>query len=204
MADMHRINLLPDIKQERLQQQRQEQYARLAALAVIIGMGALALVMGGAALYQRQSLISTQESIENEQAAIAEIENRQELVGMQTALEELPALSEQKLFASQLPEIMEQVVPEEVNITFLEYASGGEMELIGESRSYRDIYTFVDALEKVEGTVTLDGQEQRSARFFSRVEFMSSSAGEDITFSVNATLDESFLSAAHFTEADDE
>lgn len=204
MIDTQRINLLPDIKQERLQQQRREQYTRLAALAVIVGMAAIALIIGGAAVYQWQSLVGTQEDIEEERANIAAIENRQQLVGMQTALEELPALSAQKLLVTELPAIMEQVVPQGTTITVLEYQAGGAVEIAGETGSFRDLYEFVDALETVEGTVEMNGQEQESARFFRQVVLTGGSPGEEVAFTLEAELDEAFLSPSQFTGADNE
>ncbi len=193
MADLQRINLIPDIKKERIKQQRKEQLTRLVAWGVIGGMGALTLLMVSAAVFQWRSLVSTQESIEREQAAIESIENKDELVGMQTALEELPELSRQKVFVSQLPNIMENVVPNNVTLTFMGYSTGGDIELTGKTDSYRSLYTFVDALENVEGTPSINGEEGESSQFFTNVEYQESTGGEEITFSVSATLDESFI-----------
>jgi hypothetical protein len=201
MAQTDYINLLPDIKRERMRRQRIEQYTRLGAYAVIGGSVLALLVVGGAAFYQRHQLLTAQEGIEQERAAIAEIEDRNELRGMQIALERLPELAEQKIFMAQLPKVLEQVVPDRVSLESFEYISGGEVEFVAKSGSYRDIYTFVDALEKVQGRVVVNNQESDRQRFFRDVQLdENSGSGEEITFSIQASFNEQMISAASLQE----
>lgn len=194
-ADMQQINLLPDIKQERIKQQKREQLIRMVAIIVIAATGAIALIAVSATyIYQRGLLISTQEDIEEERVAIAAMDSQDELTGMQKALEELPQLSQERILVSQLPEILESVVPSNVSVVFFEYIDeGSNIEIVAESSSYIALYEFVDALERVEGEIVDEEGAGRETEFFTNVEFIASSHGEEITFSIEGSLDDTFL-----------
>lgn len=192
------INLIPDIKAERIKQQQREQWARLISIVVIAAVVAITLIAVMAAYaWQRSQLVNTQEAIDDERAAIAAIEEQDELVGMQTALLTLPELSQERLVVSELPQILEAVVPDSVVLTYFEYQSGGDFELVAESRTYADFYELVDAMENVQGAID-DGQnndeEPEQSEFFTNVELVDVSDSEDeITFMVEGTMDEMFL-----------
>lgn len=204
MSDMKRINLIPDIKQERNQRKRREAYTQMVAWVVIIGMGAGLLITGGAAFYQRQKLQSAKEGIQEERAAIESIEQREQLLGMQKALRHLPQLEREKLFVSNLPNVMEQVVPTRVQLKRIEYQRGGAMTINGEAQSYRDLYTFVDALRETEGTISSATGDGRTDRFFNSVTLDSASGGATVEFVLSTNFNESLISAKYLEEGTDE
>lgn len=187
------INLLPDIKQERLRQQRKEQLTKLAAIAVIIVTIVAMVVMVTATILQKRSLVKTQEEISRVRGEIESIENKDELLGTQTALQELPGLASQKVFLSVMPEVLEQVVPAEITITNLQYTTDGGFEVSGNAETFRDLYTFVDSLENTQGNVTIDGETSESTEFFQSVQLTGSSPGDTINFSIAASFNNQVL-----------
>lgn len=187
------INLLPDIKQERLREQRKEQLIKLAAIAVIIVMTVAMVVMVTAALLQKRSLVSTQEDISRVRGETESIEEKDDLLGVQTALQELPGLASQKVYLSKMPGVFEQVVPKDVTISNLQYSTDGSLEISGSTSTFRNLYTFIDSLENTEGNVTVDGETSDSVELFQSVQLTGSSPGDSIDFSITAAFSNQVL-----------
>jgi Tfp pilus assembly protein PilN len=183
------INLLPDIRQAKLRDQRRRRLAlSIGTLVCVACVGGLALLF---LTTQAQKLRIGQltRQIQTGQATISQTENLSEMLTLQRNLASLPKLYTQRVLMTRLFTVLSGISPKELGLTSLDMETVNTLRLGGTARSYATVTKLVRALEA--SNVTLgEGSSQNNQPHFSDIVITSVAAENDgkVTFTMNLTF----------------
>lgn len=205
------LNLLPDIKKEYLKTNRNRRI--IVVLAAVFSAGLLALVASGliyTKLVRGPHAEAQQEDITAAVAQIKETEDLDKILTVNSQLQQLPALHEQKPLSSRLLQYLLVLTPDAVSINELTINFSDEEVIDGVSNRFTmsglaeevaDINILADTLKNA--TYVID-KESESARAFTQVAVptygaVSDDGGTDIgiAFTVQAQYDPAIFAATN-------
>lgn len=195
------INLLPDVKQERLRVQKHRRFAvglSVLVIALALAVPILLLVAKGT---QAVLTARTQDSIDKK---IQELQNTPDLADILTTqahLKSLPALYSQRLLPTRFFDAIPATLPTSVRLSGVEMDLSGSAKFTGYGDNYAAVQKFVAALEAANSLANQSASEQQQqppAKLFSRVQLDSVSsdlATGDVLFIISSSFDPGVLSA---------
>ncbi len=177
---MIQFNLLPDVKQEYIKARRTKRSAIVAA-GLVSGVAltvciVLFLVVDVA---QKKHLSDLNKDIKNYSQQLQKIADLNKILTVQNQLNSLPALHDQKPFASRLPDYLGKVTPAAASITklHLDFAAS-TVSISGVADNLGTVNKFADTLKFT--TFTTDKNEKAEPAF-SSVVLTSFSRGDTTT-----------------------
>jgi Tfp pilus assembly protein PilN len=183
------INLLPDLRQEKL---RNKQLSRLAKLIAggIVGV-CLALVGSMYLITLGQNVKSAQLSsqITQKRDKINSVADLQKILTVQQHLESLDALYKQKTYVSKFYQLLSSLEPKEVSIRSLNLDQQRSLTLNASARNYLSVAKFMKALEASNLSLGF-GAKPTNAPYFSgiKVNAVTADSANQVSFSLTATI----------------
>src|SRR3989344_4886309 len=177
---MIQLNLLPDIKLEYLKTERTKRKIILISSACA-GAALLLLLMLFVVVnvLQKQHLNSLNKDIKTYSAKLSGTTDLNKILTIQTQLESLPAIHDQKVVASRLFSYMSQLTPNQASITSLKIDFvGNTISFSGTADALETVNKFTDTL-KFTTFKTADGSSEDKA--FSNVVLTNFSRDDKIT-----------------------
>lgn len=174
-----KINLLPDVRQTKLQDKQRRQLAISITSAVLVVTAGL--LLAGFLIVQGQNLRINQltTSIKNKKAQVAAFPNVKEILSLQARTAALTPLYSQRVYMTKLAQIMSSQEPTDVDFTSVSLANG-QLTIAAEGKSYLAAARVAKAITNV----SKDG-----VNYFSNVQLSAVSLnGTKTTYSITATL----------------
>lgn len=173
---MIQFNLLPDVKLQYIKAAKAKRMvisvAVLASLAVVIVVGGLSFVVMG---LQKSHLSNLNKDIKTQRQKLEESEDINKILTVQSQLNELNDLHEQKPTVSRLFDYLNKLTPDAVTLSSVRINFDEQtVEIAGNSPAIREVNRFVDTLkftEFTEAVVTEEDEEEKAEpqRAFSEV-----------------------------------
>lgn len=192
------INLLPSLKQERLQEVRMRRIIVGTATAILILSIALPLILLLTRSGQSIVLNRVQKGIDDKLTQLRETENITTILSAQDHLDALPDLYHQRLLVSQLFKILPSVIPQEVSLSDLQIAADGTITFSGTANSYTAVEKFYNGLiladvndfniERAEPNPAVNGHFTDLV-----LENVSGLTGREIGFTISGRFDQTIL-----------
>lgn len=191
------INLLPDIRQAKLREQRRRRMALSVGTIICTACigGLVVLLLATQAQKLRINQLTGQ--IKRDQAEINKTENLSEMLTTQQNLASLPALYNQRRFLTKLFTVLQGISPKELGLTSLDMEDINTMKIGGRAQSYATVTKLVRALEASNVTVGENSSENNRAHF-SNITISNVGAEGDgkVTFTLTAKLSEGVTDAS--------
>lgn len=144
---MININLLPDIKMQRVEAaRRQRTIGALSTLAIGIGIALPVFMMvlwGG----QKALLALTQRGIEDKIKKIQSEDDLSTILTVQNQLTALPELDKQRLFYNNLLNVLPKLIPQNASLLSIDTSEGGSVKVSGKASSLASVNDFVNILQ---------------------------------------------------------
>lgn len=190
------VNLLPKTKQEKIQASRVRQLSITIGSIILLGAVALPLILFISKTTQGIVLKRTQASIDKNQATIEGTPNIVTMLTVQQHLDALPGLYSQRVYVSDLFNILPNVINTDVKLTSLKVTTDGTIQFVGTSSSYGAVNKFFVSLNayganydpnKVSGPVV-------SGKFSDlKLENVTGISGNQVTFTINGRYSQSVI-----------
>lgn len=152
---MVKINLLPDVVLERRKQARIRRIANMS----LIGWTVLVLVVLGLAFgynqlqaHRLEQKQAERDNVDAEANSPENVEFREEALAVQSSLDTLETLYNERQSSVQLLLALMDRTPPQVRITEFNYGSDNTVQLGGEAASYRVVSRFEKALKESQST----------------------------------------------------
>lgn len=182
------VNLLPDIKMERINsQRRQRRIGTLSIIAVVVGISLpvlLIILWGG----QKALLGLTQRSIDRKVEELKRVENLDNILTVQQQMNSLSELEKQRLYYTTLLDIIPKLMPQNAALSSVDIEDSGSVLISGTANSLSTVNDFVNILDQAK--LVRNGVEKAA---FSSVSLTSGVPAElgaafEITLSYDSSL----------------
>lgn len=189
-----KINLLPDVRQAKLQDKQRRQLAISVAVgAVIVSAG---LLVVGFLIIQGQNLriSGLTSSISSKKQQIASFPDVKKILGTQAKIAALPGLYSQRAIITKLLNTLSATEPPDVDFTALSLTSSSQLSLSMEGKSYLAAARVAKALEAANVTVGT-GANTGNKPFFTNVQLSAvSMATNKTTYTITAVVSPEVIS----------
>ncbi len=188
---MVKINLLPDVVLERRRQAKIKRIANLS-LAGWAGLVLLVLLLAfGYSQWQSQQLEQTQSERDEVAAEAFSPENvsfRQEALSVQSSLDALVQLQNERQLTTQFLATLSSNMPEDIRITSLGYETGDIINIGGRAPSYQAVGSFESALKNSQPTSDGDQPSNQQSGYFTGVSLsgVNAAGGGEVRFELSA------------------
>ncbi|HSX14520.1 MAG TPA: PilN domain-containing protein [Candidatus Saccharimonadales bacterium] len=175
-----KINLLPDVRQEKLQEKQRRQLA--ATIAIATGVVGLALIVVGFVIVQGQNLriALLTRSIRDKKQQVASFQDVGTILSLQGRVAALPQLYSQRTYMTELTSILSTHEPSDVAFTNLTIASQ-QLTLSAEAKSYLAAARIAKAMEAAASS--------DQTKFFSNVQLSSVTLNNGkVAYTITATI----------------
>lgn len=183
------INLLPDVRQEKVKAKHRRQTA--AALATVITSIAVGLVIILFLITQGQKIriSQLQASINDSQSKITGDKDAVKIVTAQQHLASLPDLYRQRVFMSKFFTVLGTVSPKDYDLETLTVDATNTIKFTGKARNYYTVAKFAKALEADNVTIGPSPNVSNSPNF-TDIKLDTTSAGNDgkVSFTLTTTM----------------
>lgn len=168
------INLVPQEKQDQLQDERKKKLAFSLILLINGGLIGLTVVFFLIVQGQNFAIKRTETDIKEKHEEFVDTENVQEILTLQSNLKALDGLYQTRAVYTRFLTVLEKVAPQAITISTLSSAQDGLLEATGTAPNYRLVTKLAEAM-KANGNFT--DIEIRSA----------TGEGEAVSFGISAT-----------------
>ncbi len=175
-----KINLLPDLRQAKLQDKQHRQVAITIALISVVATAGLLLL--GFLIIQGQNLRikALTSSIADKKKEVAAKPDIKNILSTQGRLDHLPGLYSQRVYATELAKILSSAEPKDVAFSSLTVTTN-KLTLGASGRSYLAAAKIARSLETV--------KDSSGTNYFTDVQLSAVSlAGNTSAFSISATI----------------
>lgn len=145
------INLVPQDKQDQLQDARKKKLAFSLILLINGGLIGLIVVLFLIVQGQNFAINRTQSDINSKQEEFEDTENVEEIITLQKNLESLPDLYQTKAVYTKFLDVFEKVAPTQILISTLSSVEDGKLEVTGTAPDYRLVTKLAEAMQKKDG-----------------------------------------------------
>lgn len=185
------VNLLPDIKQERIRAARLKR--TIISVTTIILVVAVAVPVVLFVLNQGIKLATnrTQAEINERKNTIENFENINTMLTVQSNLDNLPELYQRRAFSTDLLQTITPLLPSEISLSSLEADMSGNIQFIGIAPNFSSVQKFYNALLYAgldANPDSVDPDPQVNGQFTNLTLENASGDSEEISFSINATF----------------
>lgn len=183
------FNLLPEAKAEANKQQHSRvmlQFGLIAAAAVTFGIFVILLLSVG--VIQKKQVNDAGKQLDAASAKLAAVPDISNIVTIQSQLQSLATLHQEKHIPSRLFTFLPQVTPSNVSVTRLKLdLKQGTLSLSGNTDTQQSVNSFVDTLKATTFKVTEQGGSTRA--FPSVVESNFGITATSVTYSIDMQID---------------
>lgn len=185
-----RLNLLPDLRQQRLRDQRRRQSATLMAIIVCVVAGGITLVL---ALYngaQKFNISSVSNKISADKSQLVGISGLTNALTSEQALASLQSLYGKRVFLTKFFDAYGQLTPSDVALNSLKLSGPNTLEVNGQADSYATVAKLVAAMQAENVTIGPNASTGNTPYFSDiQVSVESRSSGSVLSsFSLSATM----------------
>lgn len=184
------VNLLPDIKQERLRAERIKQLTIGIAVSVLIAAIGVPLILFSVNQGIKFAQGRTQEDIAERTNQIQTFPDINTMLSVQANLDALPDLYHQRVQPSELLGLLPSLMPAEIRLSSLELTPEGNLKLIGFSPTFNAVQTFYTALGNAglaTNTERIEPNPDTEGYFTNLVLESASGDADEVSFSISAT-----------------
>ncbi|HSX48143.1 MAG TPA: hypothetical protein VLF41_01395 [Candidatus Nanoarchaeia archaeon] len=183
------INLLPDVRQEKVRAKRRRQTA--AALATVITCIALGLVLILFLITQGQKIriAQLQADINDSQAKITADKDLVKIVTTQQHLKSLPDLYRQRTFMTKFYTVLGTVSPKDYDLETITVDDQNTIKFTGKAKNYYTVTKFAKALEGSNLTLGL-GADVGNQPYFTdiKLDTATADASGKVSFTLSTTM----------------
>ncbi len=184
------VNLLPDSKLKRLESRRTSQLIVSISTLVIIASIGLPVALFVSDLLLQQLIATKQQSIDSLRNKFEKKQDVQQILTVQSQLSSLSEVEENRFFSSNLLQIVEFTLPENVSISSLIVNNEDKtFEIQANATTAAEANRFIDTLDAI-AVLGADGDSETAVSPFSDplVESFSDDSDEPVTFSIAGTF----------------
>ena len=165
---MIQFNLLPEVKKQYIKAKRLKRLIMsISTIAIVASLSIVFLLFGVVQFSQKNNISDLTNDIEAEVSKLQEIEDLDKILTIQSQLETLPQLHEEKPETSRLFTYLNQVTPVEVKIGEVNLdIINSTMEITGTGDSLAAVNKYADTLKFVEYST---GEDEDRFKPFSQV-----------------------------------
>lgn len=197
MATSKSVNLLPDIKQQRLKAQRRKRTLVLVALIIMaVGVG-LPLLTGFTIGTQQVFLSNARNNNKNGIAELKSIEGLNEALTAQNQLDAIYNLRDTGQDYVGFIDFIEKAIPQGTQISSIAVSSEGALEISGSTDDVDSVNVLVQSLSSYTPSgLNLDKFDAERQTFIDNINVRGITPSEDeVTFSLEAVFNFSYLEA---------
>jgi Tfp pilus assembly protein PilN len=182
------INLLPDLRQKRLLEQRQRRLASVIAIMVSAISVGLVLLLVIFSVGQKVIIDNLSKDITSKEQSISSINDVTNALTAQEHLNTLPNIWAQRVFLTKFFEAYVQVNPTDVTLNGLSITSANILQVTGTAGSYKSVSKLAEAM--MQENVSFGANAKATNRpYFTNVNIQSVSASDQgSVFSITALL----------------
>jgi len=159
------FNLLPDIKIQYLKAKRQKHLVVLASVsAIIIALTVFVLLIVTVFLLQKKNISDLNKDIKATSDQLQSVPDLNKILTVQTQLNSLTSLHDQKVVASRLNNYISQITPATVALTkFTVDFQANTMTIAGITSDFTAVNTYTDTLKTTKYALTSGSSAQKAA-----------------------------------------
>jgi len=189
-----KINLLPDVRQAKLQDKQRRQLAISVAIGTVL-VAAVLLVIGFLVIQGQNVQVSKLSSkITTNKQKVASYPNVKAMLALQAKVAALPALYQQRAIITKLLNTISAVEPPDADFTNLSLTNDSQLVVTAEGKSFMTASRLADAL-KAANTVTGPGAKASNQPYFTNVQLSAVTLGAGKTgYSVTASVNPGAIS----------
>ena len=181
-----RLNLLPDLRQQRLKDKQRRQTVTAVAIGVCVVAGGITILL---ALYDGALKINVAQlssKIKDKQSQLTSITNLIPALTAQQNLAALPGLYKQRVYYTKFFTAYDQVAPNDITLGNLGVDANNQLKVSGVASSYTSVAKLAEAMAA--NKVSLDGGAAKP--YFGNVQILDTSrgSGTQVTFNITATV----------------
>jgi len=182
------INLLPDLRQKRLLEQRQRRLATVIAIMVSSISAGLLLLLFIFSVGQKVIIDNLSKDITSKEQAISSTKDVINALTAQQNLAILPSVWRQRVYLTKFFDAYVQVNPTDVTLNSLSISSGNVLQVTGRAGSYKSVSKLAEAM--MQENVTF-GKNAKTTNlpYFNNVNIQSvNSSDNGSSFNITASL----------------
>lgn len=182
------VNLLPDLRQARLKEQRQRRLATAISIIVAVSGVGILLLLFAFSVGQQVIMNDLTKKISTKEA---NIRNTVGVIGALTAQQRLDALSTvwtQRVYMSKFFEAYEQANPNDVTLNDLAIDSNNQLQVSGMAGSYKSVSKLAEAMMQENVTFGKDAKSVNQPYFTSVAIRSANSTDAGLSFAITASL----------------
>jgi hypothetical protein len=181
------INLLPDVRQAKLQDKRNRRLAITIMLGVILFVGAVLIIAVLTIQAQNFTINALTNSIKDKKQQVASTPDVKTMLSLQARLSALPQLYSQRVLLTKLNNILSAVEPKDLALTSVSLDASNNLNITAEGKTYLGAAKLARALEQSNLSVG-QGASPSNEPHFSNVTLSAVTQSDGKTnFSITAT-----------------
>jgi len=181
-----RVNLLPDIRQQRLREVHRRQSATVIAVLIWVAVGGVTLLLALFNGTQKFRIADLSGKINDKKNQLSNISGLVDALTAQQHLASLPGLNGQKIFYTKFFTAYSALAPGDVALNSLSVDNTNLLKVSGTAQSYTSVAKLADALEAANVTVG-PGANSNNDPYFTDVSVNQVSKGGTGQVSFNIT-----------------
>ncbi len=183
------INLLPDLRQEKMRNKQRRRLAKLVASGVAGACMAILVVLFLITLGQNVRVSQLSSQIQVNQANLDNVKDLQKVVTVQQHLNSLETLYRQRIYLSKFYGVLSQLEPKEIGLQTLNLDQNNLLTVNGLARNYGSITKFVKALEASNISLGFGADSKNQPNFKDlQLTSVAADASNQVNFAITATM----------------